>query len=92
MHRARDQQEFLVVPLQLLKRVLAEIRRVRRVAVNHEDGIANLSAVLENRHVHKGECRRQIPSVRGVDGTRMVAARGLVVRMIVLDELWRICR
>ena len=52
---ARNGEEFLIVPLQLLECILAEVVRMRLVAMDDEDSASDFPCVGEKRHVHKGE-------------------------------------
>ena len=56
---------------------------------NH-DGIVNLVGKLEETGIEPGQDGRLVPALVGVETTLMVAARGLVVGVILLDEPWHV--
>ena len=85
--RARDNEKLLVVALQLIKGIFAEIPRMGLLAVNKENGASDFARVREERHRHEGERRGHVPGAVGVDGASMEASRRLVVLPIVLHEL-----
>ena len=62
------------------------------LAVNEKDGTADFVGVGEDGKVDQRECRRLVPAAVGVERTLVVAARRLVVGVVVLDELGRIGR
>ena len=90
VHSAGDEQQLLVAALQPGKGVAAEVARVRLVAVDDEHGAADLIGVGEQLRVEQRQRGRDVPAVGGVERARVVAARGLVVVVVVLDEKRRV--
>ncbi len=60
--------------------------------MHHQHRAADLVDVLQDRLVQEGHAADDVPAVVGVQGTGMVAARGLVVVVVVLDEERRVVR
>ena len=79
MNSSRNNQQLLIIALELFESILAEIERMRLFTMNHEHGTANLIAVSENRHRHKGHRRGRVPACIGIDRTHMIAALRLVI-------------
>ena len=82
----RDDEEFLVLPGQLGESPLSHVARVRLLAVNHQHRGPDLAGVGEQRLVEKGRGAHDVPSLVGIEGTDVVAARGLVVVVVAPDE------
>ena len=51
MYRPGDEKQFLVLPFQLRKSILAEVARMRLLAVDDQDRVANLGAIRQYRHI-----------------------------------------
>ena len=92
MRSPRDDHQPLVVARKAAERILAEVTRMGLLAVDHQDGAAYLVAVGQKRHVHERQSRCDVPAVVRVERTDMVAARSLVIGVVVLHKLRRILR
>ena len=71
---------------------LAEVARVSICAMHHEDGRTYLVDVVEETAVGVGLSADDAPSVVRVAAALVVAALGLVVIVIVMDEVGRLWR
>ena len=91
MGGSRDDDEVLVVRGdavgQLLVGALAQVSRVRLLPVHHHDGVLDLPDVVQEAHVGVGLRPDGGPALGGVEGARVEASLGLVVGVVVLDEL-----
>ena len=87
---ARHNQQLLVVALQFLEGILAEVAGVGLFAVYNQDGAAYFAGIRQDGHVDERERRGDVPAQAGVDGAGVVAALRLVVVVIVLHELRRV--
>ena len=81
MARAGDDHEFFVRALELLEGTLAEVARMGFLAVNDEHWAFDFTRVGKQRHVHEGERTRRVPTLVGVQGTRMIAALRKLLRI-----------
>lgn len=59
-------EQFLIVAVEQLERVLAEVARVGLLTVNYHDGTFKFAGIFKEFEVDKGESRGDIPSVGGV--------------------------
>ena len=80
---ARSDGEFLVG-------VAAEVERVCLLPVENHDGVLNLTGTAHQREVYPGNRGCCVSSTVGVERAGMIAAFGLVVVVIVAEELGRI--
>lgn len=87
MVRARHDDERLVLALEELERVLAEVARMSLLAVNEQDGAPDFSRIRQERHVDEGQRRGRIPPAVRIERTLVVPALRLVVVPVVGDEL-----
>ena len=85
-----DDVQLLVVARQPPERILAEIARVRTLAVEQQHGAADLAGIGQKGHVEKRQRGGRVPALVGVERPPVIAARRLVVGVIVLHELGRI--
>ena len=79
MYRVGNQQKLLVVgifavPGHILKGVLAKVAGVRLIAVDHQNGGADLVGVLQDRLIHKGQTADRVPAVVGVERALMIGS------------------
>ena len=84
---AGNEHQFLVFPFQFLKSVLAEIAGVCLIPVNQKDGASDFITVLEDRHIQEGQGGGDIPSIVGVQRTRMISTAGFVIVMIIFYKI-----
>lgn len=92
MAGSRDNHQFLVVAFQLLESIFAEISGVCLFAMNDKHGIFDFIRTAHKREVDKWNGLRCVPSLIRVERTFVITARGLVVGMVVLEELRSIGR
>lgn len=74
MHGVRDDKQFLAVPRQLGKSVLAEIAGVGLFTVHDRNGAADFIGVAQDRLVEEGKTTDLVPAAAGVEGGEMAAA------------------
>lgn len=91
VHSIRDDQQFLVVRVRVVLDhggvgVAAEIAGMGLLTVHHQHRAADLVDVPQNRLVQERHASDHVPSAIGVQGTGMVAAWGLVIVVVILDE------
>ena len=84
---SRNNQQLLVVTLQLLEGIFTEVARMGFLSVNHEHGTTYLIAIRQDGHVHERQGGSLVPPVVGVQRTLVIAARGLVISVIVFHKL-----
>ena len=89
VHRAGNEKQLFVPGVGVVshhfgKGVLTEIARVRLVAVDDQNGTADLVGVAQDGHVQKGKGRGHIPASVGVERALGVTPGGLVVIVVVL--------
>ena len=61
--RVRYDQQLLVVTLQSLESVSAEVTGMRLFAVNHKHRAADFVAVTQKRHVDERQGRSDVPTI-----------------------------
>lgn len=90
MARARDNHQLLVASFQLFERVLAEVAAVGVLAVDDKHRAFDFVGIGEQLCVQERCCGLHRPAAVRVERAFMVAARRLVVGVVVLDELGRV--
>ncbi len=80
-------EHLLVVTFEFGKGVFSEVVGVCFVAVHDQDCVFKLVGIFKKFEVDEGEDRCGVPAVVGVAAALMVAARCLVVCVIVFDKL-----
>ena len=70
---AWDDHQFLVIALQFFESVFAEVTGVGFLAVDDQDGVADLPGVREQGHIYEGKAAGHVPAAVGVQGTLVVA-------------------
>ena len=88
----RYNQQLLVVAIEFLESILAEITRMGLLAMNKQDCAAYLAGIGHNRHVYERQGRCDGKTFIRAERTGMVSALCLVEVHIVLEELRGICR
>ena len=88
----RDDEQFFIVSAQPAVCCFAEVTGMCLLAMYQEYSGPDLIAVSQDRHIHEGKRGCYVPAVVRVQAARMIAARGLVVCVIVLDKLRCILR
>ena len=78
MNDIRDDEQFLIVPGQLGKSILAEIAGVSLLPVHDQNSAADFIGVAQNRLVKERHTAGLIPAAVGVEGAGMIATAGLV--------------
>lgn len=72
-----NDEQVLVVALEALEGVFAEIARVGFLAVDEEHGTFNLAGIGKYGGVEESEARCDVPALARIDGTRVESARRL---------------
>ena len=92
MHRAWNDEQFLVVAAQLFKGVPAEVAGMCLLSMDQQHRAADLVAVLQKRHIQERQRRGDIPTLVGVQRPRMIPAAGFVIVEVVFHKEGRILR
>ena len=87
---AGDEEQLLVVALQTLEGVLAEVAGVGLVAMDDEDGVADFLNKSQDGLVEDGQDGGDVPALVGVQRAGMLTARGLVMGVVILHEPRRV--
>ena len=80
-----DNEQFLVIAGQLAVRRLTEITGVRFLSVYQQHGRANLTAVLQDRHIQERQRGGHVPAVVGVQAAGMIASGCLICLLYTSD-------
>ena len=86
MGSSRDNHEFLVAAGKETIGILAEIAAVGLLTVDEQNWILDFSRPGQQGLVQEALASDDVPAVVGVAAALVIAARGLIVGMIVLDE------
>ena len=89
---AGDNHQFLVIAPQFLVGILAEVTGVRLFAMNDKHGVFDFVSAAHQREIDERNGLRCVPSLIRVERTFVITARGLVVGMVILEELRSIGR
>lgn len=84
---AGNNHQFLVITFQSLERIFTEIVRVRLLAMNDQHGIFDFVRTAHQWEIDERDGFRRVASLIGVERAGVIAARGLVVGVVVLEEL-----
>lgn len=92
---AGNDHEKLVVLLagsygQLLVCVAAEVERMGFLSMKNHYGILDLAGTAHQRKVYPGNRGCGVSSAVGVERAGMITALGLIIVVVVAEELWRI--
>ena len=82
-----NNHQFLIITFQLLEHIFAEVAGVRLFAVNDKYGILDFVRTAHKREVDEWNGFSRIPSLIGVERAFVITARGLVVGVVVFEEL-----
>ena len=56
--------------------------------MHQQNGGTDLTAVFQDRHIHKGQRGRHIPTAIGVERAGMIAPRSFIIGVVVLHNTW----